>query len=367
MRVNNINESAGVELFPDGGKLVARDVSDELKTNVTHGKKAPEMIKKLKEPSPSKKKTVKAAVGYLKSKGKLGDISKEFDIDPKPDLTFRGDGSVVVTPDNGKSSYKIPSDSLEKFESRKRNIKEHESPVRPIDAYSVLYRACLDAYQNGIVTELNETNEGFHAVVWMEEAERIGAETFDAEGAAIALDTSIAIVEAANAYITQNNNGDMLIDVTRDPYRFKESQTSAEFQKMAPGKIIGMNIQTGSKHAMGKKDKYNKLGERTNHSLRELRNLKENASAISDPVEYCREMRNLINSAESGAINANEALSNATALSEEIMYVENPDDTVNDYVGEILDTIETFGSSQISEILGNISTILTGLESYLGV
>lgn len=42
----------------------------------------------------------------------------------------------------------------------------------------------------------------------------------------------------------------------------KEECTSAEFQRMAPAKVISMTAQTSSKKALGKKDKYNKLGER---------------------------------------------------------------------------------------------------------
>ncbi len=39
-----------------------------------------------------------------------------------------------------------------------------------------------------------------------------------------------------------------------------EECTSAEFQRAAPGKVITMNYQLGKKK-LGKKDKYNKLGE----------------------------------------------------------------------------------------------------------
>lgn len=39
----------------------------------------------------------------------------------------------------------------------------------------------------------------------------------------------------------------------------REEVTSAEFQRMAPGKVVGFNIQ--NRKSLGKKDKYNKLGE----------------------------------------------------------------------------------------------------------
>jgi hypothetical protein len=42
--------------------------------------------------------------------------------------------------------------------------------------------------------------------------------------------------------------------------RLSEECTSAEFQRAAPGKVITMNFQS-SKKKLGKKDKYNKLGE----------------------------------------------------------------------------------------------------------
>lgn len=40
-----------------------------------------------------------------------------------------------------------------------------------------------------------------------------------------------------------------------------ESCTSGEFQRMAPGKVVSMTTYKGSKKALGKKDKYNRLGE----------------------------------------------------------------------------------------------------------
>lgn len=43
-------------------------------------------------------------------------------------------------------------------------------------------------------------------------------------------------------------------------YKLSEECTSAEFQRAAPGKVIAMNFQS-SKKKLGKKDKYNKLGE----------------------------------------------------------------------------------------------------------
>lgn len=43
-------------------------------------------------------------------------------------------------------------------------------------------------------------------------------------------------------------------------YKLSEECTSAEFQRAAPGKVIAMNYQLGKKK-LGKKDKYNKLGE----------------------------------------------------------------------------------------------------------
>ena len=43
-------------------------------------------------------------------------------------------------------------------------------------------------------------------------------------------------------------------------YKLSEECTSAEFQRAAPGKVIAMDYQLGKKK-LGKKDKYNKLGE----------------------------------------------------------------------------------------------------------
>lgn len=44
--------------------------------------------------------------------------------------------------------------------------------------------------------------------------------------------------------------------------RLSEECTSAEFQRMAPAKVISMTGMRSSKKALGKKDKYNRLGER---------------------------------------------------------------------------------------------------------
>ena len=55
----------------------------------------------------TEKDVAKKSIEVLKQMGKLGDISKEYNVDHGPDLTYMMDDTVKVTPDNGSKPYKI--------------------------------------------------------------------------------------------------------------------------------------------------------------------------------------------------------------------------------------------------------------------
>ena len=113
----SIKESGGVELYPEGGKLKARAITKKVVSSKTKNKLSDlEVEDATRDLSPKERKATKAVIKDLKAKGKLKDISDEFDIDPKPDLTFKANGDVMVTPDSGKKSYTIPEKEVEKFE-----------------------------------------------------------------------------------------------------------------------------------------------------------------------------------------------------------------------------------------------------------
>lgn len=113
----SIKESEGVEIYPEDGKLKAKAITKKVVSNKTKNKLSDLEVKDAtRDLSPKEKKATKAVIKDLKAKGKLKDISDEFDVDPKPDLTFKANGDVEVTPDSGKKSYTIPEKEVEKFE-----------------------------------------------------------------------------------------------------------------------------------------------------------------------------------------------------------------------------------------------------------
>ena len=66
--------------------------------------------------------------------------------------------------------------------------------------------------------------------------------------------------EVELAYVDENPDYKETVYGLYIIYKLSEECTSAEFQRAAPGKVIAMNFQS-SKKKLGKKDKYNKLGE----------------------------------------------------------------------------------------------------------
>ena len=125
-------ESEGIEIYPDeNGELSAKAIVNQTVSSKVQNKMNSYDTKKfIREPSPLKMKTTNAVIKDLKSKGRLKDISKEFNINPRPDLTFSGSGDVVVTPDNGKPSFRIPGEEVDEFMENRNNSKKRVKEAR---------------------------------------------------------------------------------------------------------------------------------------------------------------------------------------------------------------------------------------------
>ncbi len=127
MRLPNKNLREDLEFMPnDKGGVKVKKVADGYKSHVTKDKSKNrvadlEIKKYLKEPTPNEIGLAKTVLKDLKSKGKEGDVTKKMNIDPKPDVVTKGDGSVEINPDNGKASYNLSAKELEKFEENKLN------------------------------------------------------------------------------------------------------------------------------------------------------------------------------------------------------------------------------------------------------
>lgn len=113
--MRTLKEESGIEFYTgDDGRLKAKTVTDKLKSSKAKNKLSDlKVVDGIRNLAPREKETAIAVKKILKSKGKLSDVSQEFNTDPKPDLTFKANGDVIITPDNGKASYKIPEEDVE--------------------------------------------------------------------------------------------------------------------------------------------------------------------------------------------------------------------------------------------------------------
>lgn len=111
-----LNE-ANIEVFPQDGKLQARNIGQQVVSSKTHDKTSGLDVKAVSQPlTRTQLDGTKAVIAYLKSQNKLNDISTQFDTDPHPDITFNGAGDAIITPDGGKGRpYTIPAEKLEPF------------------------------------------------------------------------------------------------------------------------------------------------------------------------------------------------------------------------------------------------------------
>lgn len=123
-----LETETGVELYPKDGTLKATAITDKVVSSRTKNKLSDlKTVTSTENLKPVQLKQTKQVVKALKAKGKLTDISKDYDIEPRPDIQFKADGSALITPDNGKASFIIPDSELEKFQ-------ESEASVDPITA-----------------------------------------------------------------------------------------------------------------------------------------------------------------------------------------------------------------------------------------
>lgn len=123
-----LETETGIELYPKDGTLKATAITDKVVSSKTKNKLSDlKTVTSTENLKPVQLKQTKQVVKALKAKGKLTDISKEYDIEPRPDIQFKADGSALITPDNGKASFVIPDSELEKFQ-------ESEAFADPITA-----------------------------------------------------------------------------------------------------------------------------------------------------------------------------------------------------------------------------------------
>jgi hypothetical protein len=67
--------------------------------------------------APETYRFAKAVYNTLQAKGKAGDVNKEFNLNPAPDVrkVSASDDTVVITPDDGSPAYKIPGKEIDQY------------------------------------------------------------------------------------------------------------------------------------------------------------------------------------------------------------------------------------------------------------
>ena len=109
-----LNETQ-IEIYPKDGKLKAVGVTDKIVSHKTRDKKSDLDTKQVTVPlGPTQKQATNEVLEFLKDTGKLGDISKTYNTNPEPDITFNVNGDAKITPDDKtKSPYVIPAEKLD--------------------------------------------------------------------------------------------------------------------------------------------------------------------------------------------------------------------------------------------------------------
>lgn len=112
---NSVLKESGIEVYPEDGKLKARNIGQQVVSSRTQNKLNPLGTKDVAKPlTPTQKAATSAVLSILNDKGKAGDINSEFDTNPRPDITLMANGDAVITPDGQKSrSYKIPASEID--------------------------------------------------------------------------------------------------------------------------------------------------------------------------------------------------------------------------------------------------------------
>lgn len=109
-----LNETQ-IEIYPKDGKLKAVGVTDKIVSHKTRDKKSDLDTKQVTVPlGPIQKQATNEVLEFLKDTGKLGDISKTYNTNPEPDITFNVNGDAKITPDDKtKKPYVIPAEKLD--------------------------------------------------------------------------------------------------------------------------------------------------------------------------------------------------------------------------------------------------------------
>ena len=112
---DSVLKESGIEVYPEDGKLKARNIGQQVVSSRTQNKLNPLGTKDVAKPlTPTQKAATSAVLNILNDKGKAGDINSEFDTNPRPDITLMANGDAVITPDGQKSrSYKIPASEID--------------------------------------------------------------------------------------------------------------------------------------------------------------------------------------------------------------------------------------------------------------
>lgn len=161
-----LNE-ANIEVFPQNGKLQARNIGQQVVSSKTHDKTSGLGVKDVSQPlTRTQLDGTKAVIAYLKSQNKLNDISTQFDTDPHPDITFNGAGDAIITPDGGKGRpYTIPAEKLEPFYESISDYKGHMllgAAVLGVGALSAIDHNKVKSTADRLGIELAETEYSSH-------------------------------------------------------------------------------------------------------------------------------------------------------------------------------------------------------------
>jgi len=127
----------GIEVYPEDGKLKARNIGQQVVSSRTQNKLNPLGTKNVAKPlTPTQKAATSAVLNILNDKGKAGDINSEFDTNPRPDITLMANGDAVITPDGQKNrSYKIPASEIDAHmrESASKLLENHKLNEKRIE------------------------------------------------------------------------------------------------------------------------------------------------------------------------------------------------------------------------------------------
>lgn len=112
---DSVLKESGIEVYPEDGKLKARNIGQQVVSSRTQNKLNPLGTRDVAKPlTPTQKAVTSTVLNILNDKGKAGDINSEFDTNPRPDITLMANGDAVITPDGQKSrSYKIPASEID--------------------------------------------------------------------------------------------------------------------------------------------------------------------------------------------------------------------------------------------------------------